>query len=247
MTSQNNPMLARVRAILAKAEDPAASPEESTTYFAKAAELMAKYGIEQAMLSAAKPVADKPSNRLIVIEGAYGKDRQQLLAFIGTALGAETVYTRVFEADKVVNAVDLFAFQSDLDRIEVLYTSLLLQAFNGMKHGSPRSGESTTSYRKTWLSGFSSAVYHRLKQAEDAAKSNHETQSGDSVALVLADRKSRVIAERNRKYKKLSKMPKRKLSGSGWSEGSAAGKRADLGAPPRRVSDSTPRAGRVTW
>ncbi|MFD7738035.1 DUF2786 domain-containing protein [Kitasatospora sp. NPDC059800] len=231
MTSQNNPMLARVRAILAKAEDPAASPEESEVYFAKAAALMAKYGIEETMLAVAKAVPEKPTSRLIKIEGTYAKDRQQLLSFIASALGASTVLLKVEDepTSKVVNAVDIFAFESDLNRVELLYTSLLLQALNGMKHVRPLPGESPTSYRKTWLSGFSSAVYHRLKQAENAARSDYEVSTGSSTELVLADRKSRVVAERDRKYKKLRKTPKRKLTGSGWGAGKAAGKQADLG------------------
>ncbi|MEU0739237.1 DUF2786 domain-containing protein [Streptomyces sp. NPDC006134] len=234
-TQANDKTLTKIRAILAKAEDPAASPEEAQTYFAKAAELMAKYGIEQTMLSAAKPKADKPNNRLIKIVGTYAKDRQQLLSYIAAALGATTVLTRVYdqETSKIVKAVDIFAFESDLDRIELLYTSLLLQAFNGMRQSRPLPGESTTSYRKTWLAGFAYAVYQRLKQAEDTAAAEFEATSGQSVALVLADRKSLCIAERDRKYRKLGKTPERKLRGSGWGAGNEAGKRADLGTGTR--------------
>ncbi|MFF3006334.1 DUF2786 domain-containing protein [Kitasatospora sp. NPDC057940] len=231
MTSQNNPMLAKVRAILAKAEDPAASPAESEAYFAKAAALMAKYGIEETMLAAAKALPAKPTSRLIKIEGTYAKDRQQLLNHVAVALGASTVLTKVRDetTDKVVSAVDIFAYESDLDRIELLYTSLMLQAFNGMRHVRPLPGESTTSYRKTWLSGFATAVYHRLKKAEEDAQSSYEESTGTSTALVLADRKTLIEVERGRKYKKLRKTPKRKLTGSGWGAGSAAGQRADLG------------------
>ena len=40
-----NAILAKVRKLLAKAEDAATTPQESETYTAKAAELMAGYGL----------------------------------------------------------------------------------------------------------------------------------------------------------------------------------------------------------
>ncbi|MEU5433843.1 DUF2786 domain-containing protein [Streptomyces sp. NPDC020719] len=232
MSNKQHPMLARIRALLTKAEATEFA-EEAEQLTAKASELMAKYGIEQTMLSAAKPKQERPTSRLIEITGTYAKDRQQLLSYIGTALGAQTVYTRVRSTTTghPVLAVDLFGYESDLERIELLFNSLVLQAFNGMKRVRPLYGESTTSYRKTWLAGFSVAIYNRLKSAEETAKADYEETSGTSVALVLADRKSLVIAERDKKYLKLGKTPKRKLSGSGWGAGNAAGKRADIGGP----------------
>ena len=53
----SDPLLARVRKLLAKAEDPACTPAEAEAFTAKATELIAKYGVDQALLSLADPAA----------------------------------------------------------------------------------------------------------------------------------------------------------------------------------------------
>jgi len=226
---------------LAKAEDPAASPEEAQAYFAKAAELMARYGIEQAMLAEARPEMDKPTSRVVIEKGAYLRDRVELLMQITTAIGGQAVRWRVWDQEtrKYVQKVKLYGYESTLDRVEMLYTSLQLQAFNGMKHGRPLPGESTTSYRKTWLSGFRTAVVNRLSEAEELAVAETAPQlGGRSAELVLASRDETIRSIYTANHPKVRMPARRVLRGSGWSEGSAAGKRADLGGPrlaaPRR-------------
>ncbi|MFF9644749.1 DUF2786 domain-containing protein [Kitasatospora aureofaciens] len=234
MNTQNNPMLAKVRAILAKAEDPAASPEEAQAYFAKAAALMAKYGIERAMLADAKPETDRPTTRVIVESGSYVLDRVNLLMSINEALGGQSVRWRTWDrgARKYVQRVELHGYESTLDRVEMLYTSLMLQALNGMKHGTPGMGESTTAYRKTWLAGFRSAVFQRLSDSERqaAAEADLSLPAGSrSAELVLASRDEAILALFKAAHPKVRTAPKRRLTGSGWHAGNAAGKRADLG------------------
>lgn len=234
--SIDNKTLARVRAILAKAEDPAASPEEAETYFAKAAELMAKYGIERAMLADTKPETDRPADRKITVGGSYVLDRVALLGSITSALGGQSVRWRTYDptTGKYVQVVHLYGYESTLDRVELLYTSLLLQAFNGMKHGRPRPGESTTAYRKTWLAGFRNAIYERLVAAERRAVEEAQPETGGrSAALVLADRAAVIKRRFEADHPRVRMAPKRRLTGSGWSAGNEAGKRADLGTGTR--------------
>ena len=47
--------LERVRKLLAKAEDPACTPAEAAALNDKAAELIAKYGVDRALLAAPHP------------------------------------------------------------------------------------------------------------------------------------------------------------------------------------------------
>ena len=47
--------LARIRKLLAQAEDPAATAAEAEAFNAKAAELMARHGVDAALLAAADP------------------------------------------------------------------------------------------------------------------------------------------------------------------------------------------------
>jgi hypothetical protein len=64
-----DPVLARVRKLLAKAEDPC-TRAEAEAFTAKATELIAKYGVDRAMLA-----AQRPSNR-----PGRGPDRAARLA-----------------------------------------------------------------------------------------------------------------------------------------------------------------------
>ncbi|MFJ6680557.1 DUF2786 domain-containing protein [Streptomyces werraensis] len=225
-----NPQVAKIRALLAKAEDPAASPEEAEAYFTKAAALMAKYGIEQAMLAEARPETDKLEHREFKIKGKYVPDRAALLFSIGNALGARNVYwSRTdYETGKRYRLVKIYAHASTLDRIEMLFTSLQLQALNGLGKVRPQYGESVTAYRKSWLAGFASSVYRRLTEAENAAVQEAD-RHGTGAELVLVKREAAVDRYFKAAHPKVKTAPRRRLTGTGWQDGRAAGDRADLG------------------
>jgi hypothetical protein len=220
--------LAKIRALLAKAEDPAATPDEAQAFFAKAAELMAKYGIERAMLADSDPNADRPGDRVIVVEGTYANDRIYLLGYIADALNCHGISR---DKSRGRTEVHLFGYESDLDRVEMLFTSLLLQMFNGMRQGRPAPGESTVTYRKSWVAGFILTIYKRLQEIE--ARTRQETPaaaSGRSAELVVADRKAVVMARFNDAYPTArSNGRQTRRRGTGTAAGREAARRADLG------------------
>lgn len=227
MTEQN-PKAATIRALLAKAEDPATHPGEAESYFAKAAALMAKYGIERAMLADVSPGLDRPADRVITVDGAYAVDRIGLLNHILKPLGLKGVRLRD-KRGSLSNEVHIFGYESSIERAELLFTSLLLQAFNGMKHGRPVRGEAMKAYRKTWLIGFGQAVEKRLEEIEARARGEAPNANGRSAELVLADRKAVVEARYQQAYGGKIDKSKRKIRGSGLDAGNAAGHSADLG------------------
>ena len=61
-------LLNRVRKLLAKAEAEGVTPPEAEALTAKAAELMARYGIDRARLAATRPDTDRPGSRIIDID-----------------------------------------------------------------------------------------------------------------------------------------------------------------------------------
>ncbi|MCX5237243.1 DUF2786 domain-containing protein [Streptomyces prunicolor] len=221
-------MLAKVRALLVKAEDPAATPEEAETYFAKAAALMAKHGIERAMLADADPSLDRPGDRVIVVEGNYGNDRIYLLGYIADALNCHGITK---DKSRGRTEVHLFGYESDLDRVELLFTSLLLQMFNGVRQGRPAFGEKLITYRKSWIAGFILTIHKRLQEIEARARQEAPAAaSGRSAELVVADRKTVVLARFNAAYPDArSAGGKTKRRGTGYAAGQDAAKRADLG------------------
>jgi hypothetical protein len=225
-------VLARVRKLLAKAEDPAATTHEAETYTAKASELMAAYGIDRALLAASDPSLDVVGDRVIVHDRPYAAEKAQLVGEVAISLGCRVVRrTRYPEGEKELSS-HLFGHRSDLERAEILFTSLLLQAMQALARTPVPSLDHPAAFRRSWLTGFSTAVGRRLERAERAAAEQAEdrfTASGTSTALVLADRSTAVEAARDATYPDLRTLSARRLSGSGQAQGWAAGQRADLG------------------
>lgn len=223
-------LLAKIRALLAKAEA-TDSPAEAEAYTAKAAELMAKYGIKQAMLADADPDRDPiGDHHRIYMDAPYARDKATLLINVAHAFGCKTI---IHTSDGGVS-VTMFGYQSDRDRAEVLFTSLLVQAAHALAVVDVPRGENKAAYRRSWYAGYAQAAYARLKHAEDAAwrqaATDHEqTASGKSTALVLADRGSHVVQAWAERAKGIKKAQRRRLSGAGAREGYEAGRRADLG------------------
>jgi RNA-binding protein YhbY len=225
-------LLAKVRKLLAKAEDPGVTEAEAELYNTKAAELIARYGIDRAMLAADDRAADELTSVKVRMHNPYSRDKAELMSTIARPLRCRAVF---HQTGKSVAAVTVFGFRSDVDRSELLFTSLLLQAGTQLHRVRPDATwgrESVAAYRRTWLHGFTIAVYRRLVAAEERAAAEHAgmtTASGRSTELVLRDRKSVVDAAYAEEFAGLGTMPRRRLSGSGYFDGELAGRRANLG------------------
>ncbi|MFP5253897.1 MAG: DUF2786 domain-containing protein [Actinomycetes bacterium] len=240
-------VLAKIRKLLAKAEDPAATPEEADTYTAKAADLVASYGIDRALLAEEIPDSDVVGDRVVVMDAPYALDKATLLSSIAHALRCQAVrrVRHVGPRARKEVSIHLFGYDSDLFRVELLFTSLLLQATTRLAGTTAPPYESLAAYRRSWLAGFTAAVTQRLREAEDRAGRDAEAErecdgpgragarpEGRSVALVLVDRSRAVAAAVDEEYPHLRTASRRALSGSGGASGWAAGQRADLGGRP---------------
>lgn len=229
MTDQR---LAKVRKILAKAEDPAATPEEAELYTAKAAELVAEYGIDRALLAQADPTSDIVGDRVVVLDPPYALDKAGLLSTVAVRLRCRAVQRRRYVGGAKQISLHLFGYESDLLRSELLYTSLLLQATSSLTRTPVPWDESAAAFRRSWLAGFTSAIDRRLRDTEQRAQRSAERSAaptGPSVSLVLADRSVAVRNAVECEYPHLSKGQSRRLSGTGGMAGWQAGQRADLG------------------
>lgn len=229
-------ILEKVRKLLAKAEDPACTPEEAAAFTDKAAQLIAQYGVDRALLARLSPETDPVGDLIIGLHPPYALDKSGLLAGVAAALRCESVRRQHWHGDTRSYSMHLFGFASDLERVELLFTSLLVQAAYGLA-GTPVPGwESPAAFRRSWLAGFTAAVVGRLRAAEARAANSAEAEvaadaaGGVSVALVLADRSARVQTAVAQAYPTLRTAGRRTLRGSGMSRGYAAGERADLGA-----------------
>jgi hypothetical protein len=223
-------MLEKVRKLLAKAEDPGCTPAEAAALNDKAAELIAKYGVDQALLAVARPEADPVGDATIAVHPPYALDKAGLLATVAGAMRCRTVRRKEWQrGGGYAYLMHLFGAASDLERAELLYTSLLVQASYGLASAEVPGWEAPAAFRRSWLAGFTRAVGARLHQAELRAHEGASAASGPSLALVLADRSDRVDRRVAQVYPRLGRSSPRRLSGSGLAGGVAAGQRADLG------------------
>ncbi|MDT7579268.1 MAG: hypothetical protein QOK35_532 [Pseudonocardiales bacterium] len=240
-TTAGRVMLERIRKLLAKAER-AATPEEARAYTDKAVQLMARHGVDMALLAAAEPGRDEIGATRVELADPYTGGKARLLGWTAVALRCRAVLHQA--AGGRVAAVTLFGFATDRERVEVLFTSLLLQAAGELARGRPgRAGESVAAYRRSWLHGFAVSVHRRLSAAEEAAASAADRREagvdgGPRADLVLADRRERVDRAYADAFPILGRGRRPALSGTGFSAGAEAGERADLGTrsvPGRRA------------
>ena len=241
-TNQTDPMLAKVRKLLAKAADPATTPEESESYTAKAAALVAAYGIDQALLAEADPGRDPVGDRVIGLDAPYAADKADLLSTIAAELRCRAVrrITPKVDGGKEIE-LHLFGHASDLERAEVLFTSLLLQAVRDLTRTPIPRGQHAAAFRRSWLAGFTIAITQRLRDAERRATAEAGPRfaaAGSSAALVLADRAALVTDAMEHAYPRLRTARPRVLSGAGRRHGWEAGQRADIGDRARLARQS---------
>ncbi|MFJ9647479.1 DUF2786 domain-containing protein [Streptomyces sp. NPDC101206] len=232
-------LLEKVRALLRKAESPAASEEEARAYLAKATELMAKYGIQQAMLDKTAEHSG-PVDRIIELCPPYVKEVRRLLSWISHEMRCRSVYPG---GKANGHRVHLFGFEADIQASEVLFASLRLQMLDGADRADRLHrpvGEDVRAYKRSWMLGFIREVTARVGAAQQAARTDAERGAGAgagpengarSVALVLADRTRVVESSLATKYPRLKKQNPTTFKGTGYRQGVADGRYADIGAP----------------
>ncbi len=232
-------VLDKVRKLLAKAEDPACTPAEAEAFTGKAAELIAKYGVDAALLAESDPARDPVGDRVIEIPAPYATEKCALLSEVAAELRCRAVRRlRRGYAGKEFS-MHLFGHAADLERAEVLFTSLLVQASYALAAQVIPPYEHVAAYRRSWLIGFARAIGQRLRTAEERAAQAATATTGRSVALVLADRTGEVDRRVAEAYPNLTFAAPRRLGGGGMRAGFTAGQRADLGGV--RIRQRRPR------
>jgi hypothetical protein len=227
-------LLERVRKLLAKAEAEGVTPPEAQALTAKAAELMARYGIDRALLAAARPETDAPGSRLVDLDNPWKRVKAHLLCGLGAAMRCQCILLTT----KTGLRVHMFGYDSDIERTDVLYTSVLIQMSHGLAVAVVPERASPRAWRRSWLLGFGAAVITRVKEAEQAAAARAgqdppQAETGRSTALVLADRSLVIRAAVQREYP-VTRQARTTYSGTGYGAGYEKGQRADLGT--RRVT-----------
>jgi hypothetical protein len=228
-TEGSDRLLDRVRKLLAKAEDDGVTPPEAQALTAKAAELMAKYGINRALLAADRPETDQPASRVLDIDHPWARVKAHLLCGLGSALRCQCIMLAPAGGG---SRVHVFGYASDIERTDLLYTSVLIQMWHGLAGARiPDWSSSPRAWRRSWLLGFATAVVSRVRAAEHGAAcqaTSADGESGSRTALVLADR-ALVIRRKVEQAYPVTRRARVTYTGNGYRDGYAQGQRADIG------------------
>lgn len=233
------PLLGRIRALLAKAES-TDFPEEAEALSSKAQQLMARHSIDEALIAdsgagAGAGGTDGPGACRIGIDQPYEGAKALLLDAVAAANRCQAVWAGDFGFSTVVG------FEPDLEAVELLYTSLLVQADAAMlrtpeartkgRGGKARQGGSRSKdFRQSFLIAYAGRIRERLADATEQA-----THAPDLPAeRLLPALAARDVAVRDTTTRMFPSTTSHRLKGrdpEGWTHGTAAADRAVLGGP----------------
>ena len=238
-----------MRALLAKAES-TSYEAEAETFTAGAQALMARHSIDAAMLAARERRRDDtPHGRRIGIDRPYESPKVSLLDVVARANRCRTVWS------SGLGLVTVVGFEADLDAVETIFTSLLVQATRAMtSQGSrvTRTGQSRTrAFRQSFLTAYAWRIGARLQEATDhetraavdsqepAATSAGGDRPGGVLVRILAQRASEVDDTVSAMFPELVHKPIGGASDAeGWSAGAAAANQATLFAAEQTLQGS---------
>jgi hypothetical protein len=221
--------LAKVRALLAKAES-TEFPEEAEALSGKAQELISRYALDRLITAAAAPDIRV---RRVWLDPPYIIPKATLVDVVASANRCRTAVSERLGHVTVVGDPD------DLEAVELLVTSLLVQASvaminHGRASGRMRAAGRTTSFRRAFLLAYASRIGERLTRATDEAMSTSSRR--DALVPVLRQRAEQVDAAFDETFPRIRTRRLTTYSNlDGWDAGRAAADQAQLD-PRRRVT-----------
>ncbi|MFN8017408.1 MAG: DUF2786 domain-containing protein [Acidimicrobiales bacterium] len=232
MTAPTDTHVARIQALLAKAES-TSFPEEAEACMAKAQELMARHSIDQALVVGTGP-APAVGDAMVTIPAPYASAKASLLGAVARANRCRAVVANGPSGTKYCTLV---GFPADLEATQTLFSSLSIQAVRFMLREPVPPFDGVRRFRHAFLLAYAHRIGQRLRMAERAALLEAERAAyaaGDmsgtsSVGVVLADRSKQVDAELERRFPNLRARSTSISSGAGYASGRNAADRASLG------------------
>jgi hypothetical protein len=217
-------VLHKVTSLLAKAES-TTFPDEAEALTAKAQELMTRHAIDRAQLEAGRGADPVAGGRRVAVDDPYANARYLLLSAVADANRCRAVWTRQWGFSTV------FGDEGDLDAVELLFTSLLVQATRAMvlePVSATGNGGRTRSFRHAFLVAFAGRIGERLARASEAATADAARHSTAVVPLFEARRAAadRALGEA---FPETRTMRVSARNAEGWQAGVRAADRAQLG------------------
>jgi hypothetical protein len=217
-------VLARIRKLLAVAEHPTTPAFEADAAARAAERLMSKYAVDAALLEAATPTGVRPQSRTLTVETPYATAKTMLVGAVANAYGVRAITHRSTGPVRMT----LVGFAADLQIVDLLYTSLLLQATTALRRQRSRG----RAFRRAFLIGFAAEVGQRLAAAHQEAMADTGTASTE---LVLRDRRREVEDAVREQFPRLRTSRATVSDANGLVAGRRSGADANLGAHRNQV------------
>ncbi|MFJ9040919.1 DUF2786 domain-containing protein [Streptomyces sp. NPDC102406] len=213
--------LARIRALLAKAEA-TGYPPEAEALSAKAQELMARHSVDEALLASRTHAKDAPAACRIGVDAPYETAKAVLLDAVAGANRCRAVWNSAFGFSTVVG------FEPDLEVVEVLYTSLLVQAAAAMTRAEAEQRAAGRRRTKTFRQSFLAAYAHRIGDRLAEVADQVTGERGELLPVLAA----RDVAVTGRAEEMFPETVTTRMRGvtdeAGWTQGAAAAERARM-------------------
>lgn len=218
-----DPVLERVRGLLAKAES-TDHEAEATSFTAKAQELMTKHAIDLALLESSDPNDSTPTLIRVPIDPPYADAKALLLQTV-----AEQSRCRSIHMSGIAMS-NLIGFPTDLEGVDLLFTSLLVQGQKAMAVASatapPGARTRSQAFRAAFLLGFTGRIGERLAEVNRLAFADAD---GDAFLPVLRSHDTRIDAFIEQHFSDTRDMQVRGGSDPlGYAHGELAGDTANL-------------------
>ncbi len=223
-TEEHAKTISRVRALLAKAESTEFAPE-AEAFTAKAQDIMTRHAIDEALLADHAGESVDVQGIRVLIDHPYALEKASLLNVVSKANRTRAVW------NDFGSSMTLLGVPTDLEQVEMLFTSTLVQATRAMtqagQQARPSAGERSTSFRKAFLIAYATRIGERLAASSAEAAASY----GTDLVPVFKRQADAVDSELARLFPNATTGSRRTMfDARGWDAGTRAADAAVLPA-----------------
>jgi hypothetical protein len=220
--SERGRLLNRIRTLLAKAENTEFAAE-AETFTAKAQDLMTRHAIDEALLHGSADHPIEVSGVRVHISNPYPAEKVHLLNQVARANRSRAVW------NEPLGLVTVVGTPTDVDQVEMLFTSLLIQATRAMAEAGARrvgSFDRSASFRRSFLMSYAVRIGERLTETNEAATASY----GSALVPLLQRQTTAVQEELDRLFPRTRSARAGRYNRLGWDAGRAAADQAVFAA-----------------
>jgi hypothetical protein len=211
--------------LMEKAENTATSDAERENISKRVMYLMAKHGIEEAMLSAREDRTAPLTKHAYRLLAPYIKQRVTILHNISIAFGCRAIF------DSQNNRMTVYGYEDDQEKVFMLYGSLIIQMFTGLGQVVKPVDVHGKTFNGSWVTGYAFTVSQRVRDAYERARRDVQAETtGNGMELVLNNRSLAVQNMFRGEHPRTRSMSGSSATHAGaYAAGSAAGRNANIG------------------